>query len=295
MKNDGTMFGVSPAYFISRFGERFTAEQIAASLPDLAHAGFDAVQAEIFHPESVEAWRAGGATRVDRAAGDYGLSASQFVGHFLLHAFAGPEAIVSDWGIEETKQTVELVRRLRDCSILTVPIPALALSDPMHLSPAGNAALRARMVAKLGRMLRIAEQAGCRLALEIMPGGPWPGIHGFLSLCAELGSASLGYNFDTGHAWSCKEWVPGIPALAGARMLGTHLKDNHQHENLALAPGSGTIPWAPTLTAIAAAGYRGSWDLEFRCPAERAAEQYTRALGFIRPLVQSALAAASRP
>jgi sugar phosphate isomerase/epimerase len=127
-----------------------------------------------------------------------------------------------------------------------------------------------------------------------MPGGLWPGVHGFLSLCAELGSASLGYNFDTGHAWSCKEWVPGTPAVAGARLVGTHLKDNLQHENLALAPGAGTIPWPPTLKALADAGYRGSWDLEFRCPAELATEQYARALGFVRPLVETALAAPPR-
>jgi sugar phosphate isomerase/epimerase len=86
--------------------------------------------------------------------------------------------------------------------------------------------------------------------------------------------------------------VPGIPALAGRRILGTHLKDNHQNENLALAPGTGSIPWPSTLSAIAAAGYRGSWDIEFRCPAGQATEEYVQALEFIRPLVESANAAA---
>ena len=83
MENDGTMFGVSPAYFIARFGDRFTPEDVAASLPDLARAGFDAFQPEVFHADTLEAWRAAGAALVDRTAADCGLAASQFVGHFL--------------------------------------------------------------------------------------------------------------------------------------------------------------------------------------------------------------------
>jgi len=289
------MFGVSPAYFISRFSDRFSAADIAGSLTDLARAGFDAFQPEIFHLETVDSWLAGGAAHIDQAARECGLSPSQFVGHFLLHAFESPEAISSEWGVEETAKALEVMSCIRGCTILTVPIPGLPLTDIGHLTPAGHAALRACMVAKLGRMLEITERAGCRLALEITPGSPWQGIHGFLRLCGELSSDSLGYNFDTGHAWSSKEWVPGIPALAGGRILGTHLKDNHQNENLALAPGTGSIPWPPTVAAIAAAGYRGSWDVEFRCPAGHATEEYARALRFIRPLVESALAAEPSP
>jgi len=35
MNENGSMFGVSPAYFISRFSDRFSAIDIAGSLPDL--------------------------------------------------------------------------------------------------------------------------------------------------------------------------------------------------------------------------------------------------------------------
>jgi len=291
MNKNGAMFGVSPAYFLSRFTDQFTPAAMAGSLLDLVAAGFDAFQAEIFHAEAVDEWRVSGATLVDRAARECGIACSQFVGHFLLHAFESPEAIASPWGVEETEKTLEVMSRIHGCAILTVPIPRLPLVDTRHLTPDGHAALCARMIDKLRRMLEITERAGCRMSLEMMPGSPWPGIHGFLRLAAEAGSATLGYNFDTGHAWSSKEWVPGIPALAGARVLGTHLKDNCQDENLALAPGAGSIPWPATLTALAACGYHGSWDIEFRCPAGDAAGAYARALQFIRPLVESALAA----
>jgi len=289
------MFGVSPAYFLSRFTDRFTPADMAGSLPDLASCGFDAFQAEIFHGETLDEWLAGGASLVGCAGRDSGLACSQFVAHFLLHAFESPAAIASSWGAEEAKKTLEVMARIGNCTLLTVPVPGLPLGEACHLSASGHAALRLRMVDKLARMLEMVERAGCRMSLEMMPGSPWTGIHGFLRLAAEVGSPSLGYNFDTGHAWSCKEWVPGIPALAGDRILGTHLKDNCQNENLALAPGAGTIPWPATVTALAAAGFRGSWDIEFRCPAQDAVAAYARALHHIRPLVESALAAAAAP
>ena len=160
MNENGSMFGVSPAYFISRFSDRFSAIDIADSLPDLARAGFDAFQPEIFHPETIDSWLAGGAARVDQAARDTGLSPSQFVGHFLLHAFESPEAIASAWGIEETEKTLGVMGGIGGCTILTVPIPGLPLTDSRHLTPAGNAALRARMAEKLGRMLELVERAG---------------------------------------------------------------------------------------------------------------------------------------
>ena len=145
MDKNTLMFGVSPAYFISRFSDRFSAIDIAGSLPDLARAGFDAFQPEIFHPETIDSWLAGGAARVDQAARDCGLSPSQFVGHFLLHAFESPEAIVSAWGVEETEKTLAVMAGIGGCTILTVPIPGLPLTDPRHLTPAGNAALRASL------------------------------------------------------------------------------------------------------------------------------------------------------
>jgi hypothetical protein len=34
------MFGVSPAYFLSRFGDQFVSRQVADSLPDVRAGGF---------------------------------------------------------------------------------------------------------------------------------------------------------------------------------------------------------------------------------------------------------------
>ncbi len=100
------MFGVSPAYFISRFGDGFSCRDIADSLPDLRASGFEAFQPEVFHTANLDEWRTGGAALIKRAADATGMVASQFVGHFLLHAFESPEALASDFGIVEIEKAL---------------------------------------------------------------------------------------------------------------------------------------------------------------------------------------------
>jgi sugar phosphate isomerase/epimerase len=280
------MFGVSPAYFLSRFTDRFTCRDIADSLPDLATSGFQAFQPEVFHLSNLEQWRGEGSFLIKKAADACGLVASQFVGHFLLHAFSTPEALASDFGIDETAGAIEGMQRFPECGVLTVVIPGFTPSAPALLTAQAYAGFRSRFVEKLGRMLEITEQAGQRMALEILPGSLIGGMQGFLRLSDELGSSALGYNFDTGHAWSCKEWVPLIPAGLGPRIFGTHLKDNMQNENLALAPGQGSIPWRETLGAIKASGYAGSMDIEFRCEPGRAIQEYEQALRYLKSLTE---------
>jgi sugar phosphate isomerase/epimerase len=280
------MFGVSPAYFLSRFTDRFTSRDIARSLPDLRRSGFRAFQPEVFHPANLEEWRKEGAVLIKEAADASGLVASQFVGHFLLHAFTTPEALASDFGIDETKKALEGVQQFPECGVLTVVIPAFTPSAPASLTPQAYAGFRSRLVEKLGRMLEITADAGRRLALEVLPGSLLGGTQGLLRLGDELGSSAFGYNFDTGHAWSCKEWVPLIPAAMGTRIFGTHLKDNLQHENLALAPGQGSIPWRETLGALKASGYAGSMDIEFLCEPDRAIQEYEQALGYLTSVME---------
>ena len=277
------MYGVSPAYFVSRFSDRFRCGDIAGSLAELKAAGFDAFQPEVFHPEDLDGWRSGGAVRVGAAARQAGLAASQTVGHCLLHAFATPAALASDWGIVEFEKLLDGVQQLAGCDVLTVVIPPFQPRATDQLTAGVRADCRRRLVEKLDRMLDLAERAACRLALEIVPGSLVGGTEGFLRLHAELGRPALAYNFDTGLAWSAREWVPLLPAALGPLIAGTHLKDNF-HDGAALAPGQGSIPWAETLAALRAAGYAGSLDIEFHCPPETATAEYGRALDYLQAL-----------
>jgi sugar phosphate isomerase/epimerase len=129
------------------------------------------------------------------------------------------------------------------------------------------------------------EDAGRRMALEILPGALVGGVDGFVRLCEHLGSDTLGLNFDTGHAWASKENPYLLPAKIGPRILGTHLCDNFGNENLSLRPGAGSIDWPRLIAALKACGYNGPWDVEIICKPEDVEIEYGSGRKFIENLL----------
>lgn len=277
------MSGVSPAYFISRFGNGFTPQQVAGDLKTLAKMGFEGFQLEVFHGETLMEWESEGAFAVRDRSRDLGLRASQFVAHFMLQDFADPQRLVSNEAIEHMKTVLDIVDHFDECRVVTVPLPAFECRTPSFVGDYKD--LFERCAAKVSRLLAMVEDAGRRMALEILPGAIVGGIDGFLRLCEHLSSDTLGFNFDTGHAWACKENLYLIPAKIGPRILGTHLCDNFGNENLSLRPGAGSIDWLPLLTALKNCGYTGPWDIEIICKPEDAEIEYGSGRNFIENLL----------
>ena len=110
---------------------------IARSLPDLGRPGSmpSSRRCSTRHPRVSGA--GGGADRVDqRSAPTAGCAASQFVGHFLLHAFESPEAIVSVSGRGGDGEDARgHGADPGGCTILTVPIPRPAADGPAAPHP----------------------------------------------------------------------------------------------------------------------------------------------------------------
>lgn len=265
-------FGVSPAYMISLWGETFTVEEQIGSLAGIAALGFQAFQPEVYLPERLGGWLSGEAARLGEAAEGAGLVASQLVGHFLLHGFDLEESLLSEWGIEEAGRFSQTASLLPGCEVVTLPLPPFApgpVPDPV--------ALRRRLISKLGAIATAVEESGQRLALELLPHSLLAGTGDLKTLLDSL-PESVGYNFDTGHAWACKERVELIPGRMGARLFGTHLCDNDGNENRSDRPGKGTIPWEGTLSALMRSGYTGSLDLEIRCGPELVESEYRQGL-----------------
>lgn len=277
------MSGVSPAYFISRFGNGFTPQQVAGDLKTLAKMGFEGFQLEVFHGETLMEWESEGAFAVRDRSRDLGLRASQFVAHFMLQDFADPQRLVSNEAIEHMKTVLDIVDHFDECRVVTLPLPAFECRTPSFVGDYKD--LFERCAAKVSRLLAMVEDAGRRMALEILPGAIVGGIDGFLRLCEHLSSDTLGFNFDTGHAWACKENLYLIPAKIGPRILGTHLCDNFGNENLSLRPGAGSIDWLPLLTALKNCGYTGPWDIEIICKPEDAEIEYGSGRNFIENLL----------
>ncbi len=277
------MIGVSPAYLISRYGSRFTPEDVAGGLEQLAQMGFQGFQLEVFHADTLADWAGRGAALVRKRSSELGLQPTQFVAHFMLEAFADPEHLRSDAALEQMKSVLDVVERFEECRVVTVPLPAFKAAAPLAAEEFRG--LFDHCLEKVARLMGLVEGAGRRLALELMPAAIIGGIDGFLRLCERLGAESLGFNFDTGHAWAAKENLNLIPAKLGPRILGTHLCDNHGNENLSLRPGAGSIDWPRVIAALKACGYRGSWDIEIICAPEHVADEYGSGRSFIEGLL----------
>jgi sugar phosphate isomerase/epimerase len=277
------MIGVSPAYFVSRYSNRFSPGDVAAGLEGVASLGLSGFQLEVFHREGLDAWARTGAAEIRKASSGLGLKAHQLVAHFLLEGFADRQNLISDAGIEQMKVVLEIVDRFDECRVVTVPLPTFG--DRAISGEDDYLFLFERCVGKVSRLLAMVEDAGRRMALEILPGAVVGGIDGFLRLCEHIGTDSLGLNFDTGHAWACKENLYLVPAKLGERILGTHLCDNFGHENLSLRPGAGSIDWPRLVGALKACGYAGPWDIEIVCPPQSVAEEYGAGRRCIEALV----------
>jgi len=255
------MFGVSPAYFFSRYTTDFTVTDYANGLDLLKDLGFRGYQLEVFHPDRLDEWLRE-ADMLKVKSDGMGMQVTQFVAHFLLMATRNEDALMSELGLAEMKKITEIVAVFPECKVITLPLAPFQHSNAEGMSNDTWNRLWDRLKAKLLSLADIVEDSGRLLALEIVPGSLLGGTEGLLRLSRETGNQTIGYNFDTGHAWSSKENIATLPAKLAGRIYGTHLKDNQGNENLALPPGDGTIPWEAVLEGLLLNGYQGSFDLE---------------------------------
>ncbi len=284
MTIQNTTFGLSPAFVLAGWGERFTPADYIKAAETAAALGFAGLQLEVFFPEQLGEWLDGGAAAVAARCRSLGLRPAQFVAHFLMPATG--EDVESRSGPEEMRRVLGILEHFPACRVVTLPIGGMAADRGRTLAPAVLARLRGRLADKIAAMLAVVEGAGLRLALEVPPGTLLAGSGGFLALARAIGSDGLGFNLDTGHAWACGERVEELPSRLAGRLLGTHLCDNFGVENAKMRPGAGSIPWEPLLRSLLASGYMGSLDLEIRCPRHALAEEYGAGVRFLSEVLE---------
>jgi sugar phosphate isomerase/epimerase len=282
------VFGISPAFVLSLYGQEFSVENFCEALPRAKRLGFSVYQPEIFHEASLAGW-VRGAHQVHRTAGDLGLVPSQFVAHFMLEWFANPERLDPCGGLDELKAVVDVVQVFSPCRVLTIPAGQFQMEwdSPAATGEAAWRSTQQRLTEKIRRYLEVVSGAGLKLAFEIMPFSVIGGLRRFLDLCEEIGSPDLGLNFDTGHAWACRELVPLLPFEIRTRIFGTHLGDNQSTDNVKLPLTQGTVPWAALLRNLRATGYTGSLDIEIGCPAGEVEHHYRQGLEHLQVLVET--------
>lgn len=278
------MTGVSPAYFISRYTDRFTPADVSEGLVEIAELGFQQFQLEVFHAENLNDWLNGGCCEVRERMNQLGLRPSQFVAHFMLKAFSNPSNVMSEATLADIDSVLEIVEYFKDCDVVTIPLGAFEAQKVFE--PGDYAALFTRCVEVIGCLLERVEKAGRKLALEIMPSAIIGGIDGFIRLCEQLDTNTLGLNFDTGHAWAAKENIYMVPAKLNGQILGTHFCDNFGHENLSLRPGAGSIDWPAIIDGLKSSGYEGSFDIEIICAPESVGQEYRQGRTFIEGILR---------
>ena len=281
------MIGVSPAYFFSRYTTDFSVGQYAQGLPLLTAMGFDSYQLEVFDAARIDEWRTGAAGLAARAE-ELGLVESQFVAHFLMERTRSIDALSSDGGDDDVARVVEIVHAFARCKTVTIPIGPFEYGDPGKNDRELYATAWALLGKRIACWASIIESAGLRMALEIVPSSILANTDGFLRMMDWISNTTIGYNFDTGHAWSSREPITLIPSKLRGRIYGTHLKDTPIGGGLALVPGAGTIPWAGVLEELLASGYDGSLDLEIVCAQRDEVEgAYRRAKQYVEDVVRN--------
>ena len=268
-------YGVSPAFFLSKFGENFTPDDVCDSLSIIRGLGFDCFQAEIVHRTDIGLWLPDGATKVRKAASQNQLYISQFVAHFMMEAFADHQTILSPAGISEMEQVFDIVVLLGNDIPVTVAFgPFDGQIDKTVVSNA---------VDKMSKIAAMANRKGIRLMVEIQPGAIVQGAEEILQFITAIGYGT-GYNLDTGHAWASGHKVENYPGIIGNLILGSHLCDNDGKTNLSLCPGEGSINFPSLIKELLRSGYRGSLDLEIFGSVDLIEEKYAKGLDYIKRL-----------
>lgn len=184
-------------------------------------------------------------------------SAGLTVSHVVLAGNYTDEALLDD-AIAHTLHAIDVAAAL-DAACLII--------NPGRLNGLDRSTATERAVSALRRVLQ-ERRAPVRLALE--PVIDWQSD--FLNTLAQaldivdaIDHPDVGVYPDTWHLWETGTYDEDI-ARAGDRIFGFHLNDGRSGDRNREIPGSGEIPLASMVRAAEAAGYRGTYDVEYTTP-----------------------------
>jgi sugar phosphate isomerase/epimerase len=181
----------------------------------------------------------------------------------------------SDLNLASMNQPIwdESVRQMKNCLSLACDFADLAVVHPGHLSPLG-----AQMPDKAWSQNILGIQQVCDHASEL---GFTIAVENMVNMAAILGRRpeemlgiietvdreNLGFILDVGHA----NTNSNIDKFLGdkelmARLIHTHIHDNHGDRDEHLPVGSGTVPWERVIGAFK--GYKGRMVTESRSLVE---------------------------
>lgn len=282
-KTDRPILGVSPSYFLSRYGESFGPTEVEQALPLIraldpdGSGGLGAYEPEVFDPAMLSSWTDSAAQCVARTAADVGLRPSQFVAHLLGYGFESKDSVASRGDEADLARACSLAGELGTSRVVVPILPSV--------DRACDRAVAAIPVAtKLRRFANVAARGGCELCVELVAGGVVSTTADLARLIDSFGLEDIGLNLDTGNAAAAGEDVTVAIGAMGERIRGTHLCEYRPAEGSSCAPEE-VSRWARILGALAAVEYRGSYDVEVRCPGDCVDAVYAAALRVVREAI----------
>lgn len=129
---------------------------------------------------------------------------------------------------------------------------------------------RAALIRSLEDLSPIAENAGVRLAIEVIPNDLSTASALVEVIESDIEATGLGICMDVGHARILGDVVDAIETCSG-HLITTHLHDNKGRIDDHLLPGKGVIDWDATLLAFQKVGYDGVWMFEPAIAVDRKA------------------------
>lgn len=248
-------FGISTHLFHDRRLEREHLAQIAGY-------GFEAI--ELFATRSHFDYRDQAAIdELSRWLADTGLTLES-VHAPITDRFGQPDAVTYSTAVADNTARQAAVREAGAALQLASRIPYRTLV--VHLgTPASksNGADNNRTAASRSaeEICRLAETAGVRLALEVIP-NPLSAPEALASLIErELEARHAGICMDFGHAFMGGD-VPDAIEAAAEHLIATHIHDNHGRSDEHLVPYRGSIDWDAALMSMQKVGYEGIYMME---------------------------------
>ena len=185
-------FGVSPAWFLSLYGEHFTMLQMEESLDMLKTLNLRSWQPEIFFEEALDEWSNGGSENLRKKSSDLGLEVATFVAHFLGIHFADERGLERRRDLDLLDRVLEALESWNEVNIISVLLPPFAFDGPTDSKQSLKwmDSLENKLRAYASRI----ESSGRVLALEAMPGNIAGGSAGLAALLEREGLKKVGIN-----------------------------------------------------------------------------------------------------
>lgn len=159
------------------------------------------------------------------------------------------------------KTLVEVEAALAVAQTIPFRCVVIHLGVPDAMKPGAKDNSRESARRSLDALHEMAERAGVRLSLEVIPNA-LSAAESLVSLIEnDLDGLNVGICMDVGHAHLMDEVGDAIEACSG-HIVTTHLHDNRKKTDDHLVPGEGTIDWPATLMSLQKIGYDGAWMFE---------------------------------